>query len=571
MLQPFLKGRFFTTMFWRRIFDTQGHWLLLGPISLFALILRIWGNGFGLPYLYHVDEHYYINTALKLGAGVLHNPPYAPTGLSNLLLAEYGIYYLVGKLTGSFASLQEFESAFRRDPSMFYLLGRATSAVLGTATGLGLYIIGKSLLTRTAGLIAAGFLAVSFLHVRDSHYAVPDAALTFFVTLAIALSIVGIRTNKRRYVYLAALAGGFAVAMKWTAPPVALAVGWASIWVGVGSNKSIIGRLLSWTTVFTILLFALGFALGSPQLVINPIPYINEGLELAGAGSKGGFERWQIDTLPGWLFYGKTLLYGVGPVLLMLGLLGVLRRLILIVKTGDKVSILLLLFPVTYYLLMGSTRNYFARYTLPLVPFIALFAAETFIVVAIWAATRRWRSLSWAVVGILLIGAVVQPLIKSIRHDVILTRQDTRTLAKEWIENHIPAEAKVAVEWPTFGPPLSTPEGLTPYSHKVYLVDVIDGTGLSRHPVIWYREQGFDYLISSSFIYNIPLSFEEWDVERRNFYTSLDQELRLVKEFRPSTEEGELPFIFDEIYGPVISLWQRERPGPIIKIYKLDQ
>jgi len=558
------------TIYWRRIFDTQWHLLLLGLISLSALILRIWGIGFGLPYVYHVDEHYYINTALKLGAGVINNPPYAPAGLSNLLLIEYVTYYVVGNLTGAFASLQEFESAFRSDPSIFYLLGRATSALLGTATGLGLYIIGKSLLNHTAGLIAAGFLAVSFLHVRESHYAVPDAALTFFITLSIALSIVGMRSNNRRYVYLAALTGGVAVAMKWTAPPVALAVGWASLWVGVETSKSIIGRLLKWTTVFTILLFALGFAFGSPQVVINPIPYINEGLELAGAGRKGGFERWQIDTLPGWLFYGKTLLYGVGLILLILGFSGILRRLILIVKTGDKVSIMLLLFPMTYYLLMGSTSNYFARYSLPLVPFIALFAAETVIVVAIWAATRRWRRLGWAVVVILLIGAVVQPLVRSIRHDVLLTRQDTRTLAKEWIENHIPAGAKVAVEWPTFGPPLSTPEGLIPYSHKVYLVDVIDGTGLSRHPLIWYREQGFDYLISSSFIYNIPLSYEEWDVERQKFYTSLDQELRLVQEFRPSKEEIEPPFIFDEIYGPIISLWQRERPGPVIRIYKLD-
>jgi hypothetical protein len=28
-------------------------------------------------------------------------------------------------------------------------------------------------------------------------------------------------------------------------------------------------------------------------------------------------------------------------------------------------------------------------------------------------------------------------------------------------------------------------------------------------------------------------------------------------------------FIFDEIYGPAISLWQRERPGPTIKVYRL--
>jgi hypothetical protein len=70
------------------ILNTHWHWLLLGFITLSALILRVWGIGFGLPYLYHLDEHYYINTALKLGSGVVNNPPYAPTGFSNVLFGE---------------------------------------------------------------------------------------------------------------------------------------------------------------------------------------------------------------------------------------------------------------------------------------------------------------------------------------------------------------------------------------------------------------------------------------------------------------------------------------------------
>ena len=85
----------------------------------------------------------------------------------------------------------------------------------------------------------------------------------------------------------------------------------------------------------------------------------------------------------------------------------------------------------------------------------------------------------------------------------------------------------------------------------------------------WYREQGFDYLIASSFIYRIPLVDRERDAERQAFYASLDQELELVQEFRPYQGDTEPPFIFDEIYGPAVSLWQRERPGPTIKIYRI--
>jgi Dolichyl-phosphate-mannose-protein mannosyltransferase len=554
----------------RQMVVTKWHWLTLGLIMLLAFTLRIWGIEYGLPYIYHVDEHYYINTALKLGAGIINNPPYAPTGLSNLLFGEYASYYAVGKLAGIFTSTKEFESVFLRDPSNFYFLGRLTSALLGTATCFTLYMLGKKVFTPIMGLVAAGFLAVSFLHVRDSHYSVPDVAMTFFVTLAITLSAVALHNNSRRYIYMASLAAGLAIAMKWTALPVVITIGWASLWVGIESGKHIIGRFVNWSTGFTVLTFVMGFALGSPQIFINPTPYISEAIQLAQAGRGGGFSIWQVDTLPGWLFYGKTLLIGVGPILLILGITGILRQLILTVKTGDKVSIVLLSFPLVYYMIMGSTRNYFVRYSLPLLPFIALFAAETVIGTLMWVLASRQRRLSWILPVILIIVAIAQPLIQSIRHDILLTRQDTRTLAKQWIEANIPAEAKIAVDWPTHSPPLSTPEKVLPYSHKTYDVMVAGTNGLSSHPMTWYLEQNYDYLISSSFINELRLVDKAWDAEQKAFYASLDQDMILLQEFRPYKDQNAPSFIFDEIYGPITNLWQRERPGPIIKIYMVD-
>ena len=235
-------------------------------------------------------------------------------------------------------------------------------------------------------------------------------------------------------------------------------------------------------------------------------------------------------------------------------------------------SILLLSFPLTYYLLMGTTRHYFARYALPLVPFMALFAAEAIMTAWAWVTVRRTR-LGWGVAALLAVAAIAQPLAQSIRHDVLLTRQDTRTVAKQWIEANIPQGVKIAVDWPVHGPPLSTPERQVPRSGKVYNVLVMgtDGTGLSDQPIEWYREQDYDYLIASSFIYNIPLVYEDRDAERRAFYASLDDELELVREFRSYEGDTEPPFIFDEIYGPAISLWQRERPGPTLKIYRVER
>ena len=539
---------------------------LLGILSV-ALALRLWGIGFGLPYQYHYDEHFYINTALKLGAGVLHNPPYAATGLSNILFGEYAGYYITSKLLGGFASAQQFETAFRSDPTLFYLLGRLTTAVLGTATILALYLLGKIVATPTTGLIAAGFLAVSFLHVRDSHYAVPDIIMPFFAVLAVTLAAAGIHHNRLRYIYLASLAGGLAVAMKWTGLPVAMPVWWAGACIGTSRRE--IGKLLNRTAFPFMFFFALGFALGSPQILINPSPYLREALGQYGAGQTGGFEIWQVDIVPGWLFYLKTLSYGLGIVLLALAILGFLGRLVSAVRTRDRVSILLLSFPLLYFLLMGSTRHYFARYALPLAPFMALFAAEAVAAAAGWMRAKQGARLGWGLKALPVVVAIVQPLACSIRHDILLTRQDTRTLAKQWIDANIGEGAKIAVDWPVHGPPLSTPERAAPNSERVYDVTIVGGTGLADHPIEWYREQGFDYLIASSFIYQIPLVFPEQDRVRRAFYESLGRELTEVQVFSPTADGSEPDFVFDEIYGPAVSLWQRERPGPTIKIYRV--
>jgi hypothetical protein len=119
-----------------------------------------------------------------------------------------------------------------------------------------------------------------------------------------------------------------------------------------------------------------------------------------------------------------------------------------------------------------------------------------------------------------------------------------------------------------YGPPLSTPEEPRPDSLRMYDVTAIGGKGLWEHPLDWYRAEGYDYLIASSFIYNIPLQDKQSNAERVAFYESLDDELQLVYEIY-ARDNKNTAFIFDEIYGPAIHLGERQRPGPTIKIYAL--
>jgi hypothetical protein len=206
----------------------------------------------------------------------------------------------------------------------------------------------------------------------------------------------------------------------------------------------------------------------------------------------------------------------------------------------------------------------------PLIPFAVLFAAEATIAISDGFAVKH-RALAQATAVILAVAALAPSLLGSIRHDLLLTRTDTRTLAKEWIEANIPAGARIAADWPIHTPSLAAVNQPVPDGLVTYDVQYIGGSGLSDHDLNWYRQQGYDYLIASSFIYDISLVFPKQDAERRAFYAALPQQLVLIKAFSADTDGSEPPFLFDEIYGPAISLWQRERPGPTIEVYQIAQ
>jgi hypothetical protein len=535
--------------------------LLLAGVVALALGLRLWGVGFGLPYAYHVDEPTYVSAALNLGAGIIGRQP-NPTGLINILFGEYAGYFVAGRIAGLFASASDFERAYRVDPTIFLLLGRLTSVILGTLTVLVAYGLGKASAGRPAGWLAALFMAVAFLHVRDSHYGVPDVAVVFFLSLSVLCCVLAVQRSSRWFLWLASATGGFALATKWSIWPLL-----ATLVLAAGFRLAQ-KRARAAEILIALLFFAGGFAVGGFQLLLKPDIYLEYALREQQAGAGGGFGAWQVDTVTGWVFYLKTLSYGLGIVLLVLAMLGGTRRLVQVIRTRDRVSLVLLSFPILYLLIMGASRHYFARYALPLIPFAALFAAEAVVDLTARLNARR-AGFGVGLAAILIVIASAEPLARDVIHDRILAHTDTRTVAKNWIEANIPEGSKIAVDWPMHGPALSTSERTMPFSSRVYDVTTVGGTGLSDHPVQWYKDEGFEYLIASSFIYDLSLVDQDWDAKRRSFYASLDEGLTLVEEFRPYTGDTEPPFVFDEIYGPVVSLWGRDRPGPVLKIYKL--
>jgi len=520
-------------------------WLLV-VLALVAFGLRLWGIGFGLPFTYHPDEYQYVEDALGFFSGDLN-----PHRFNNPALFKYflfGEYILIRHIAPQLGPPTDQASL-----ASFYWLGRLTNALLGTATVLLLYLTGRRAYSSRAGLLAAAFLAVAFLHARESHYAVNDVPLTLLAVVGLWLCLCVLQRGTAGDYLLAGAVAGLAAGTKYTgaflAVPLAVAYSLKEPW-----------RRRDTMWLFSLGRFALALAaMGIAFLVTNPFalldfPAFAEDLQaLAGRGALG-YKGLILDPAGGWVFYLKTLNWGLGYGLFLLSLIGLAYA----GYQRSRQDLVLISFPLILYLFLGRQQMFFARFILPAVPVLLLLAARvlTDVITAI-AATNRQRNLALAALSL---AVLIQPTGSLLRHDLLLTRTDTRTLARAWIEAHIPPGAVIVSE--PYGPPLD---------EERYRVQVTDSEGLPWHDSTLerYRQAGAQYLIASSFVYDRVYRDPRQAQARQTFYAALEVEADRLQEFRPYRGPDKPPFLFDQVYGPVNALFSFERPGPVIRVYRL--
>src|SRR3989442_13109263 len=133
----------------------------LAIIVVAGLVLRLVELGAGLPAYPAEDETTIMGLAIRIATGDL-NPHtfYYPSLWLYTLACSFGAVFVAGRAVGAFPSLPEFELAYFRDPSALFLVGRGLSALLGAATIVLVYRVGKHLDSRPVGLMAALLLPV---------------------------------------------------------------------------------------------------------------------------------------------------------------------------------------------------------------------------------------------------------------------------------------------------------------------------------------------------------------------------------------------------------------------------
>jgi 4-amino-4-deoxy-L-arabinose transferase-like glycosyltransferase len=533
-------------------------WWLLALIFLIGLWLRLDGIGFGLPHEYHVDESQHVRKAARMGKEGLeplrwNNPPF----YKYILLTVDGIFYLTGRGMGLWISTTEFGESMDRNPTLLYLLGRGTSAIFGGLTVVLVGLAGLRGWSRIVGLLAAWFTSIAFILVRESHYATNDMMTTFFTTLTLFAALHIQANGERRWYVVAGAALGLGFATKYTAVFATLPV-LVAHFLAPGVILKHPSNWQMWRLWLVASVGACTTVLASPYFIITPDKVIQDVYQYLYLPGRDGFEGWIIDPGGGYLFYLKSLLWGLGYGLLALSIVGVAVAL----WRRQRQMLVVVILPVGMYLSMGHQEMFFARFLLPAVPPLLLLAA---VVLVELINSHVPQSSRWSVWVLCLLAVVmaVPSLAASLRYNALLHREDTRTMAKNWMESNLPTGSRIAIEWTAYSPQFS--------SGQPFIVTSLEFKGIYAYELDWFRQEAFDYVVATSFVYNVPWRDSDKDQQAQARYAELESEFELVYEVSPFVGKNEPPWVYDEIYGSATYLWEREYPGPTLKIFKVDK
>lgn len=566
---------------------------VLGCVFLLGLAVRVLGLGYGLPAVYNPDETPILNRVLAFAKGDPnpHNFLYPSLYFYAAFVWET-LFFAVGRVAGVFSSLAAFQHEFFTDPSKMFLAARAFTALCGAAAIPALYWFGKRLYGRSVGLAAALFYAVAPIAVRDAHYVKLDVPVTLVLVVAQgALARIAVEPDvaaRRRSWIVAGLLAGLAVSTHYYVGLVIVSF----VAVAIADRRrsrcwreSL--RLLSWAGVGVIV----GFFAGTPFMLVEPRRALHDivalrQIDVDRAVVGGAFAS--ARTYLGMLFRDA-----VGwPVCLAAAVGGIWA-----LASDWRRGVVLVTFPVAFFMFLANTVP-MTRYLNAMLPSVALAAA--------FALTRVARPIGKAkpaIAAALVIAAAMPGLIDSVRADLFIRKDDTRTLARQFIEANVPAGSSILIQ------PYSVPlhqsrdalvEALranlgSPERASIkFQLQLADAASVSpTYRMIYLGEGGMDpdkiYVSPRAFApdaglaplrllnvdYVILKRFNTEDPATQPLAEMLSRQGRLLAQFSPyRTDAGPAvrrtvaPFLHNTALRIDPAL---DRPGPIIQVWRIER
>ncbi len=394
-------------------------WLYL--IVTIAIVLRVLFFWHGHPFVFHPDEPTVVRSALE----VRFYPNPGHFDWPHLYIYINYIVYMIFAFVRNILSTSGLvtEGPLFDETTIFYYLTRVLSGVLGGLTVIPVYLTAKTFFNSSrVGLLAGLVIALMPLHVWNSHLALIDVPMIFFVSWVLYFGAQIYTTRNLRYYILAGIFVGLAASTKYHGAfsgifiAVVHFIDYKSFWKNLRElYKAIIAGIVS----------LLGFLVGTPYALIDFTTFIRTD------GPKGAL--WQftnVGHVPFTTQVGKFIYNlfiripdDIGytfAVVLVLGLIYFLFS-----KTFSKGLFLfytMYLFLVFYISGFEKSRSHYLMISYP---FIAVVVGYMLEVVSV--------KFSKVIKYLVLFLVFIVPLGISIWQNYILSKEDTRVQLYHWV------------------------------------------------------------------------------------------------------------------------------------------
>ena len=343
--------------------------IALVGVLLLALSLRVLGLTWGLPsamhyFSYHPDESVVLGysslPAMNVFTGHLL-PHFYNYGSLQLYLVCFA--NTAAMLAGAIDIVPKDYAVWYPQWAKMYLVGRCLSVGMGVGTVFVVYRVGERLWGRRAGLFAALALAVMPLHAQHSHFLTVDVPATFWAMLSLLWAVrLGMGDPKPlRAALWAGVFAGLAAATKYNLALAILPLVAACLvtrqWKGLASGLPV---------------SVLAFFAACPGALLESATFLHD-VRFEAAHVQNVNDPTFRDTGSGFVYHvARNLDAGLGLPLLLLALVSVGYALY---KRGRGDG-LLAAFALPYYVLISLAAVRYARYTIPLLPVLALWVGR---------------------------------------------------------------------------------------------------------------------------------------------------------------------------------------------------
>ncbi|MDO8659748.1 MAG: glycosyltransferase family 39 protein [Candidatus Parcubacteria bacterium] len=445
--------------------------ILLLTTLLLGFFLRIYGLNWDQGFHLHPDERAITMFSLPLAFPSSISEFLSPSSTLNPHFFAYGSFplYLLktaGEISSNFTQL-----ASRYDS--LNLIGRFLSALFDTGTIFILFLLGKKLFSKQIGLLAAFFYTVSVLPIQTSHFYAVDIPLTFFILLTLYILINFYEKPSKRKAIIIGILFGISLATKTSALALIASIGISLLsdflliflksphhprtWIT--HIPKLIKTLFAEGLIITVVTL-ISFIFFEPYAIIAFQEFWQQTLQQSQMTHDAfifPYTLQYVGKIP-YLYELKNIFFwGQGPILATLSFSGIFYLIFIIIKKQKEKrwaqELILLIFFLSYFVIVGKFSVGWMRYMLPLYPILCLSGAVLIHKIYQILKTKiRSHFMLNALYLILYTSVLVWPF----SFINIYAKPNARVLASNWISQNIPAGSILAVEhWddslPLFG------------------------------------------------------------------------------------------------------------------------